>query len=156
MGSKLGVREIRVLFDDKEVYIVYDFILINFGIFKDQIDDMGFEVTLMREFFFDSEFDRLVLRQFFIRLVQNELVCQIFVIGMICQLCVKNIEINILFKLGIKIIFVLFEIEIVIVIYNFFVIFLVVIVGMIDDMGFEVIVQGSDIELAVEIVVIGV
>lgn len=156
MGSKLGVREIRVLFDDKEVYIVYDFILINFGIFKDQIDDMGFEVTLMREFFFDSEFDRLVLRQFFIRLVQNELVCQIFVIGMICQLCVKNIEINILFKLGIKFIFVLLEIEIVIVIYNFFVIFLVVIVGMIDDMGFEVIVQGSDIELVVEIVVIGV
>lgn len=156
MRSKLGVREIRVLFDDKEVYIVYDFILINFGIFKDQIDDMGFEVTLMREFFFDSEFDRLVLRQFFIRLVQNELVCQILVIGMICQLCVKNIEINILFKLGIKIIFVLLEIEIVIVIYNFFVIFLVVIVGMIDDMGFEVIVQGSDIELVVEIVVIGV
>lgn len=156
MGSKLGVREIRVLFDDKEVYIVYDFIQINFGIFKDQIDDMGFEVTLMREFFFDSEFDRLVLRQFFIRLVQNELVCQIFVIGMICQLCVKNIEINILFKLGIKIIFVLLEIEIVIVIYNFFVIFLVVIVGMIDDMGFEVIVQGFDIELVVEIVVIGV
>lgn len=156
MGSKLGVREIRVLFDDKEVYIVYDFILINFGIFKDQIDDMGFEVILMREFFFDSEFDRLVLRQFFIRLVQNELVCEILVIGMICQLCVKNIEINILFKLGIKIIFVLFEIEIVIVIYNFFVIFLVVIVGMIDDMGFEVIVQGSDIELVVEIVVIGV
>lgn len=156
MGGKLGVREIRVLFDDKEVYIVYDFIQINFGIFKDQIDDMGFEVTLMREFFFDSEFDRLVLRQFFIRLVQNELVCQIFVIGMICQLCVKNIEINILFKLGIKIIFVLLEIEIVIVIYNFFVIFLVVIVGMIDDMGFEVIVQGADIELVVEIVVIGV
>lgn len=156
MGSKLGVREIRVLFDDKEVYIVYDFILINFGIFKDQIDDMGFEVTLMREFFFDSEFDRLVLRQFFIRLVQNELVCKILVIGMICQLCVKNIEINILFKLGIKFIFVLLEIEIVIVIYNFFVIFLVVIVGMIDDMGFEVIVQGSDIELVVEIVVIGV
>lgn len=156
MGGKLGVREIRVLFDDKEVYIVYDFIQINFGIFKDQIDDMGFEVTLMREFFFDSEFDRLVLRQFFIRLVQNELVCQIFVIGMICQLCVKNIEINILFKLGIKIIFVLLEIEIVIVIYNFFVIFLVVIVGMIDDMGFEVIVQGFDIELVVEIVVIGV
>lgn len=156
MGGKLGVREIRVLFDDKEVYIVYDFIQINFGIFKDQIDDMGFEVTLMREFFFDSEFDRLVLRQFFIRLVQNELVCQIFVIGMICQLCVKNIEINILFKLGIKIIFVLLEIEIVIVIYNFFVIFLLVIVGMIDDMGFEVIVQGSDIELVVEIVVIGV
>lgn len=156
MGGKLGVREIRVLFDDKEVYIVYDFIQINFGIFKDQIDDMGFEVTLMREFFFDSEFDRLVLRQFFIRLVQNELVCQILVIGMICKLCVKNIEINILFKLGIKIIFVLLEIEIVIVIYNFFVIFLVVIVGMIDDMGFEVIVQGSDIELVVEIVVIGV
>lgn len=156
MGSKLGVREIRVLFNDKEVYIVYDFILINFGIFKDQIDDMGFEVTLMREFFFDSEFDRLVLRQFFTRSVQNELVCQIFVIGMICQLCVKNIEINILFKLGIKIIFVLLEIEIVIVIYNFFVIFLLVIVGMIDDMGFEVIVQGSDIELVVEIVVIGV
>lgn len=156
MGSKLGVREIRVLFDDKEVYIVYDFILINFGIFKDQIDDMGFEVMLMREFFFDSEFDRLVLRQFFIRLVQNELVCKILVIGMICQLCVKNIEINILFKLGIKFIFVLLEIEIVIVIYNFFVIFLVVIVGMIDDMGFEVIVQGSDIELVVEIVVIGV
>lgn len=156
MGGKLGVREIRVLFDDKEVYIVYDFIQINFGIFKDQIDDMGFEVTLMREFFFDSEFDRLVLRQFFIRLVQNELVCQILVIGMICKLCVKNIEINILFKLGIKIIFVLLEIEIVIVIYNFFVIFLVVIVGMIDDMGFEVIVQGFDIELVVEIVVIGV
>lgn len=59
---------------------------------------------------------------------------------MICKLCVKNIEINILFKLGIKIIFVLLEIEIVIVIYNFFVIFLLVIVGMIDDMGFEVIV----------------
>lgn len=156
MGGKPGVREIRVSLDDKEAYIVYDPTLTNPGTLKDQIDDMGFEATLMRESSLDSEFDRLASRQSSTRSVQNELVCQISVIGMTCQSCVKNIETNISPKPGIKTISVSLETETATVTYNPLVTSPAAIAGMIDDMGFEATVQGSDTEPAVETVVIGV
>lgn len=156
MGSKPGVREIRVSLDDKEAYIVYDPTLTNPGTLKDQIDDMGFEATLMRESSLDSEFDRLASRQSSTRSIQNELVCQISVIGMTCHSCVKNIETNISPKPGIKTISVSLETETATVTYNPLVTSPAAIAGMIDDMGFEATVQGSDTEPAVETVVIGV
>lgn len=41
-----GVKEIRVLFENKEVCILYDFSYMNFVVFSNQIDDMGFKIIL--------------------------------------------------------------------------------------------------------------
>lgn len=71
---------------------------------------------------------------------------------MICQLCVRNIEINILLKLGIRLLLVLLDIKLVIVIYSFFVISLGVIVNMIINIGFEVFVENIDRELDIDII----
>lgn len=156
IGSKPGVREIKVSLDDKEAYIVYDPTLTNPGTLRDQIDDMGFGATLMRDSSVDTEFDRLASRQSSTRSVQSELVCQISVIGMTCHSCVKNIETNISPKPGIKSISVSLETETATVTYNPLVTSPTAIATMIDDMGFEASVQDSDTEPAVETVVIGV
>ncbi|XP_061164353.1 copper-transporting ATPase 1-like [Saccostrea echinata] len=156
MGDKPGVRDIKVSLTDKEAVIVYDPTLTNPGELREQIDDMGFEATLVKESSIDSEFDRLASRQSSTRSVPSEQVCQISVIGMTCQSCVKNIESNISSKAGVKSISVSLEKEMATVTYNIMVTNPKAIAEMIDDMGFEASVQGSDTENDVETVVLGV
>ena len=156
MGGKPGVREIKVSLSNKEAHIVYDPTLTSPGSLRDQIDDMGFEATLARESSIESEFDRLASRQSSTRSVQSELVCQIAVKGMTCQSCVKNIESNISLKPGVKSISVSLEKEMASVTYNPLVTNPTSIAGMIDDMGFEASVEGSDAEPSTDTVVVGV
>lgn len=156
MRGKPGVREIKVSLSDKEAHIVYDPTLTSPGSLRDQIDDMGFEATLARESSIESEFDRLASRQSSTRSVQSELVCQIAVKGMTCQSCVKNIESNISPKPGVMSISVSLEKEMASVTYNPLVTNPTSIAGMIDDMGFEASVEGSDAEPSTDTVVVGV
>ncbi|XP_063413158.1 copper-transporting ATPase 1-like isoform X1 [Mytilus trossulus] len=142
LKTKAGVDEIRVSLADKEAFIIYNPDHTNPEVLREAIDDMGFDASLPRQSSVDKEFDRLAERSS-TRSGGPESECEISIVGMTCQSCVRNIESNIKDKSGIFSISVSLEKENGMVKYNKLVTTPERIADMIDDMGFDAKVAGD-------------
>ncbi|XP_052796287.1 copper-transporting ATPase 1-like isoform X2 [Mya arenaria] len=145
--KKEGVQFIRVSLEDKEAFIIYRPDMTNPPTLRDIISDMGFEASLPRENSVDVEFDRLAKKS----VGPKSKVCVIDIEGMVCQSCVKNIESNISDKSGVLSIKVSLEENNGKVTYNPNMTSAEEIAQMIDDMGFDAKVAGTEGNSALQV-----
>lgn len=132
VGTKRGVLSIEVSLADEKGTITYNSKETDPVTLRDYIDDMGFEATLL------NEEGQTILE------AEKPQTCVISIKGMTCNSCVRNIQSTVGGNPGIRNIKVDLEREEGTVEYDPAVVSAKVIADMIDDMGFEASVKGSE------------
>lgn len=150
LANMEGVKEIRVSLENKEACILYDPSHTNPAALSNQIDDMGFKTTLKMQPNTNKTNDCLVTKQPLTG--QGEQICNISVLGMTCQSCVRNIETNISSKPGIRSLSVSLDTKSATVTYSPLVTSPGAIANMIINIGFEASVENTDRELDTDII----